>query len=260
MDHFSSAFSSNGYGSVANKIMNDEAAAFLKEKGAMAVGFARMKQLELMRFIDEGHWTWNVAGLVAGLIIMTTSFSGFLFHFFTLSWISAVGDVYLFVAGLIACILEFKHRVLTQYYVDVIKREALFLYRPYGRAAFYFLIGLLQIDVNGGLQGWLIGFYLSFTGAVIFYASQRSVQQLNVLKGNINNETELAEKFKTFDVDHSGYLEVGELASFSASMGAPMSKNDVEAAMLMLDSNSDGKIAFTELTEWWRGRSGENSI
>ncbi len=258
MQQLSTSWFSN-YGSM-NQDGPDTTLTFLQDKGAMAMGFAKMKQLELKHYIDEGHWSWHMAGFTAGLLIIFTSLSNFCFHFLSLSWIAALSDIYLFLSGLLACLLEFKQRLMTQWYVDMIRREALFLYRPYGRGAFYFFVGLLQIDVNGGLQGWLIGLYICVTGIIVYFASQQSVKQLALLKSNINNEAELAEKFKLFDHDQTGFLEADELTKFAASLGATMTEDELQVALLILDTNRDGKIAFNELSEWWRGKAGEHSI
>ena len=69
---------------------------------------------------------------------------------FSLSPLSAALDIYIFFGGLIAITLELKEKVFTQKYMDVLKREALFLTRPYGRAGFYFFIGIL-LSCQGGI-------------------------------------------------------------------------------------------------------------
>jgi hypothetical protein len=64
--------------------------------------------------------------------------------------LSAALDIYLFFGGLVCIVLELKEKVFTQKYMDVLKREALFLTRPYGRAAFYFFVGILM-SCQGGI-------------------------------------------------------------------------------------------------------------
>ena len=139
-------------------------------------------------------------------------------NFFGLSPFKAVLDLYLFLFGLLACVLEFKERVFTLKYLEIIKKEALFLYRPYGRAAFYFFIGLLVIS-QGGLLGLLVGLYTSAVGVIIFYASRSVITSLNTLKQSQYTEQQIAEKFQLFDKDNSGYLDSSELSSLCTSLG-----------------------------------------
>ena len=72
---------------------------------------------------------------------MITSFFGFLADVFEFSPFSALLEVYLFAFGFIAALLEYKELIFTDSWLRIIKREALFLYKPYGRAGFYFFVG-----------------------------------------------------------------------------------------------------------------------
>jgi hypothetical protein len=48
--------------------------------------------------------------------------------------------------------LEYRERLFPLIWLQCVRREALFLYKPYGRAAFYFFAGILLI-AKGGLFG-----------------------------------------------------------------------------------------------------------
>ena len=142
------------YGSVSQ----EEAKSFAVNTGRLAMSEATNKLQQLKLYAEQGQWTWRIAGFLAGLLIVGSSVFSFIAHFFSLSPFSALLDVYLILFGFLACILEYKDLLLTAKVLEVIKREALFLYRPYGRAAFYFFVGLLLI-ANGGLLGFLVGSY-----------------------------------------------------------------------------------------------------
>lgn len=247
-------FNLGPYGSIET----DDVKAFLNLKGNELLGYSQQRFDELKKYAEEGNWTWKVAGLLAGLLIIGNSFLSFFSHLASLSPFSAVIDVYLIVFGIIACLLEYKEKTLTKAQLDTLKREALFLYRPYGRAAFYFFIGLLII-ATGGLLGFIIGIFVCVIGVIIFHASRQAFNQLNTLKGSLHNEQEVAAKFKEFDKDGSGFLDSVELAALCRSLGTQLTLNELESALFILDKNEDGKISFTEFFEWWKGKD-ENII
>lgn len=150
------------YGSV-----DEEAASkFLGEKGQVAMEFSKRKLLELKKYADEGDWTWKVAGFIAGLAIVGLSLLSLLSHLFGLSPIDAILDVYMIALGSAACVLEYKEKTLTQKQLDALRREALFLYRPYGRAGNSFPLSFEPL---------LLAAYRCFRQHNYFYVILRSI-------------------------------------------------------------------------------------
>lgn len=233
-------------------IVNEEAKSLLKNKGGLLMDYGKQKFLEMKKTAEEGNWTWKVAGFVAGLLMIVNSLLSFLSNFFGLSPFRAVLNAYLIVFGIIACLLEFKEKTLTQNYNDIVKREALFLYNPYGRAAFYFFIGVLMA-AEGGVIGFFGGIYCSLIGVVIYTSSTKAFAQLAKLRDSIH-EKDVEEKFAQFDADHSGFMESCELGNLTAALGASMSIHELESAMFILDKNGDGKISLVEFKKWWCNR------
>lgn len=240
------------YGSITA----EEAQRIAASVGNVAVAEAKVKMQELKAYAEEGPWTWKLAGFFAGLLIIVSSSLSLLSHFFGLSWFSAMLDVYSIAFGAIACTLEYKDYLLTANARAVLRREALFLSRPYGRAAFYFFIGLL-ILAKGGILNMIIGIYTMAVGVIIFVASRAAIDSLEKLRSSMKTEREVALKFAEFDVDHSGGLDSTELARLCQSLGAPQSLNELEVALFILDKDADGKISYEEFLGWWQGR--ENS-
>lgn len=112
--------------------------------------FAHMKT-----YVEEGDWTLRLAGLTAGIAIVFTSAIGFLSDLTSLSPFYSVLDVYLFAFGIVMIALEYKNKLFPVIYLQALRREALFLYKPYGRAGFYLLAGILLV-VKGGFLGYVI--------------------------------------------------------------------------------------------------------
>jgi len=51
-----------------------------------------------------------------------------------------------------------------------------------------------------------------------------------------------------------GSLDSSELAALVASLGTTLTLNELEAALLLLDRNDDGKITFEEFLSWYEGK------
>lgn len=240
---------SNQYGSIPS----EEVQKLLAEKGAAVYAMGQQKLVELRDYADNGNWTWKICGFLAGLLIIANSVLSFVFHLTGLSPFVAIIDIYLMMFGVVACLLEYKEKLFTQKYLNLIKREALFLYRPYGRAAFYAFVGLLIVS-TGGFFGLFIGLYTLLVGLLIYHGSRNAVASLNQLKEAKMDEHEIAKKFKEFDSDNSGSLDTKELAALCQSLGSRLSLNDLEAAVFLLDKNDNGKIEYAEFIEWWKGK------
>jgi len=208
---------------------------------------------DFKKYADEGQWTWKVAGLIAGVLIMASSLLSIFSNLLSLSPFSAVISIYIFIFGLVLSILEYKEKVMTERYISALRREALFLSRPYGRAAFYVFIGLL-ILCQGGILQFLIGVYTTIVGIIIFQSSRQVISSLDDMKAARLDTQHLEIKFKEFDKDNSGALDSTELVTLVASLGTTLTLNQLEVALLLLDKNSDGKITFEEFLYWYQGK------
>ena len=121
----------------------EAAKVYASKSAAQIAESTKIKLMELKKYADEGDWTWKILGLIAGLSIAFINSMAFLSDIFGLSPFSAVLDLYLVCFGLVLVVLEYQSKLLTASYMEALRREALFLCRPYGRAAFYFFIGMI---------------------------------------------------------------------------------------------------------------------
>jgi hypothetical protein len=246
--NMSKDLASIAYGSLSST----ETKIFVENATAETLNYSKAKFFEVKQLVDEGNYSWTLGGLISGVIICGLSFLNFFSHLFGLAPLTAVMDVYLFAGGLVCILLEFKERMLTEKYLAMIKREALFLYRPYGRAAFYFFIGILM-TCNGGLLGLIGGLFVAAVGAAIFIGSRKAYQALDSLKSQVYDKATVMAKFDQFDKDRSGYLDTAELSALCMSLGSTLSKNELESALFILDKDQDGKITKDEFIAWWQG-------
>jgi len=96
-----------------------------------------------------------------------------------------------------------------------------------------------------------MGVYTAFVGIVIFQGSKSALSALNSLKDPRKSKSEIEAAFSSFDSDKNGYLDVKEVACLCSSLGYSLNKNELESALFILDSNSDGKVTVDEFIEWW---------
>jgi hypothetical protein len=239
----------SAYGSV----IANEAKSFLDAHGQEIYGYSQQQFAAMKKYAEDGNWTWKIAGLGASIGIVVISVLSFMSHFLGFAPFSAVIDVYLIAIGLALGILEYKSQVFTESYLKTLKKEALFLYRPYGRAAVYFFVGILFVAYSG-LFGKILGLYTTAVGVIVYISSKNAFAQLEGLKGTMKTETEVIAKFNEFDKDRSGALDTQELAALCKALGSPLSMNELESALFILDKNNDGKIELKEFLAFWHGR------
>ena len=142
----------NQYGS----LNATEAEAFVKYGGKRILDYSRKEIQELRKYAEEGHWSWSALGSIAGILITLNGLLGFVDSITDLSPILAVLNIYVFFFGILLVILERKDFSFTKDIQKLIKSEALFLYRPYGRGTLYIFLGAL-VACKGNLFNLILG-------------------------------------------------------------------------------------------------------
>ena len=59
---------------------------------------------------------------------------------------------------------------------------------------------------------------------------------------------DLREAFKIFDKNKSGYIEVSEIISVTATLGQALTEEELDAFMKEADANGDGKLDYEEFS------------
>ena len=62
----------------------------------------------------------------------------------------------------------------------------------------------------------------------------------------------IATVFKSFDKDHSGYIELNEIQSLAKELGSDIPESEAVKIISELDTNHDGRISLEEFVEWWK--------
>lgn len=108
------------------------------------------------------------------------------------------------------------------------------------------------VQFSSAKVDWLILFLAADgIGVMIFIASRQTLQKLSEHKSAMIDEKVIKEKFNSYDKNSDGSLDPKELALLCNDLGSPLGYNQLEAAILILDKNDDGKIQYSEFLEWW---------
>jgi len=150
---------------------------------------------------------------------------------------------------------------MTKGWLDYIRVQARFLYRPYGRALFYFYVGNMVCCTSTFLTAsFFVGIWTSIVGALVFYASRNAAVQARALKAANFDEGLLRRKFEQADGDHNGTLDTAELSRLCADLGCALTRNELEAALVVLDADGDGNISFPEFLSWYTSKNDDLDI
>ena len=242
---------SGAYGSIpVDEESVEVAKVYAKNLVNGLVDYSHTELKELKKYADDGHWTWKILGLTAGILIVAVHALSFLSDLFGLAPFTAVLDMYIIFFGLVAIVLEYKTNLLPAYYVNKLRKEALFLYLPYGRAGFYFFIGII-IVIRGGYLNFLVGIYTIAVGIFIYYGSTSALAKLNQIKASkLISEHEITKKFYEYDKNGNGSIDSKELQALCTSLDIILSENEVESALFILDTDCDGSIDLNEFKAW----------
>ena len=91
-------------------------------------------------------------------------------------------------------------------------------------------------------------------GAFVYYSSKQTYEKLYRMKDSNMDEQKIAAMFQSFDRDASGSLDTAELAKLCQALGSPLSHNELESALFILDKGGSGVIAYGEFLAWWKGK------
>ena len=222
----------------------------------------RTEMKQLLKYVDEGKDSWRLAGFVCSLLLILVSFMSVFVNIVQLNVPYAVLNVFTMAFGLISVALEYnKAHWLTKDLVQMVEKEAKFLSRPYGRAGFYFFVGLM-LACEGYILDFVVGLLLVAVGGFIFYSSYKMYAALALVMTPTKTRQEVLRLFQSIaGVDR--VIDSSELANLFMALGQPLNKYEIEAALFALDENGDGKISQDEFCYYWKnnvGFAGEVSV
>eukprot|EP00903_Cladosiphon_okamuranus_P018909 g17391.t1 len=156
----------------------------------------------------------------------------------------------MFLFGVAILILEMKIPLLPKKIIHSIHKYCAFTTVVWGRGAFFIFIGTLSL-AQWAFVDIILGLYLIGIGAGMIFWGQEAFKTLDALQGEMQDPSVVASLFNKFDHNHDGTLDVTEMGNLLESLGAMMRPTEVEAAIIIMDKDNDGKITLQEFQEWW---------
>ena len=222
-------------------------------------GTAEMQQLELWQ--SEGHQvlrflsgTSAVLLMLCGAVLIIASLASWaLFSALINLYIFAFGAVTLAVELMAARKFSFLHRI-RQEVVD----EAQFLLHTWGRGLLHIFAGSLALGqwspMSNGV-GWLamfVGVFAIAIGASHCGVGGYAMKRISILQREQAQKHNLRASFDRFDAKHNGTLDASQLHSLCRSLGHELGHEELEKAILLMDTNRDGTIQYQEFVLWWQ--------
>lgn len=240
-------------GQISGLINNIQQASQANDEAQGMINIGREKINALVKYAEEGDWTWKVLGLFGGLAMMGTGALSFMGDFFLFNYFGAVLDVYIFLFGILSVCLEYKESILPTKWVDQLKIEAKFMYKPYGRAVLYFFFGVLLIS-QSKLLYLCTGLYLCVIGGLVVYYAGNAQKALQAFKDKKLSFFQLRSAYDAADKNKDG-LTPGELAKMVSKFpGVNLSENELISAIGLLDTDASGKVSYEEFSTWYNAR------
>lgn len=222
------------------------------QQAQKALEFGRKEINEIVKYAEEGDWTWKLLGMFGGLAMMGVGGLTFMGDFFLFNYFGAILDVYIILFGLLTVVLEYKDSILPKSWVEQIKVEARFVYKPYGRAVLYMFFGVLLVSQEKFLYT-CIGLYLIVIGGLVAYYAGQASAALESFKDKKLSSWQLEREYNRADKNKNG-LSASELAKIVCSHGSSLGINEMESAIALLDKDGNGKISYKEFHDWYTKR------
>ena len=181
--------------------------------------------------LNASEMTVRVVGeVLAGVLLVARGMLGLYTHLFSFK---VLVDLWLVGFGVLAVCLELRRFQTGQLFQAVMKQYAKFLTYPVGRAVFYLLIGVLMLS-RAEMPDLVVGGVVTALAISLLVSAKRISRVFNELHSAKYTEGYIMDKFYEFDGDKSGELDSHELAALCKSLGATLSKNELEVLFVFV--------------------------
>lgn len=215
---------------------------------AAKVEAAKLKHM--VARLQDGPVSIKIMSYIGGCMLIFTGFFSFVGNFFTLHPIDAVVHLYMLIFGAVILLIESQSALVPSNILVNIHKYCAFMTMVWGRGAFMVFAGTLAL-AQWHFLDIIIGFYLVIVGAGMIYWGEEAYKSLDALMAEMKNPETVKAMFNKFDDDGNNVLDAKELGNLLASLGAKLRPTEVEAAVMIMDRNQDGKISLDEFQAWW---------
>lgn len=234
-----------------------------------ATGAVRSQVATLGAWIRDGPFTLRVLSFLAGLYAIVAAGVGFFVNIGDVgtsdgrSLLFLVINVWIGIFGLLLVVSEARSTLCSAYLRRLVETGLPLLRSTSGRAWFMFFVGSLAMSqwTPSGSQvlNLASGIVLEILAIANTVVSCRAHAAMARVRAKLSGP-EVEAKFDEFDIDGSGKLDTAEFAELCAALGSSLSRNELESALLTLDTNRDGVISRPEFLAWWRGDQGPGGL
>ena len=210
---------------------------------------------ELNRSFQERDVGIRILALLAGLILVVTSFFEFFGEFFLFHIRHALMEAVTCLLGIVMLILESKQLQVPEFYQRYIYTYAYFLKFAWGRGLLYVIAGILEW-MQGDWNDIIVGGMCLLVGVLYMVVSRRTARKLQFLCESLASEQVLRAKFDEVDYDGQGRLTLEQFRTLTVSVGQHWTRQECEAAFLYMgmaqnEDVSSETLTFADFRTWW---------
>jgi hypothetical protein len=160
-------------------------------------------------------------------------------------------DVLFFVIGLICILYEQDERKIPISVSTYLHAELHIFSTPYGRSLILTAVGLLMLQLPWGMDT-LVGLSVCGGGVYIYMNMRHAEIALAAMKNHISDDGQLRVLFDKCDLDKNGSLDSKEVAMVCRELGTILERNELEAALALLDADGNGVVSYEEFRDWYQ--------
>jgi hypothetical protein len=230
-----------------------------------AIALASKLFHEMVEWLKESPLSTRQLGFMTGFLIMIRGFLACIINFLILNIPMALLDFLTFVIGGVAMSIEYKEPRCPRIIKDWIIHEMLFIYKPFGRPAMYLFIGLL-IAATGdcryrlSTESVVCGGLISIFALIALINTLHSEVKVEASRNKERKVNDIMNAFNAADTDRSGVLSTTELITFLHFLDPTLNGDELEVALLEMDSEHDETVNVKEVLRWYEKRDEEYHV
>jgi len=207
---------------------------------------ARILSNQIQKWIAGGNWSLRMLCLGGGIGMIISGFMSCLKGALTLSLLSAFNELCIILFGAIVILIESPGDMCSYKAKEFVHNYLKFLSFLWGRAIFYFYIGLSMFSTG---TDFIMGLYMFLVGLLYLAVAFATSGKLDDLKNALGDKERIKEKYIEF-AGTNQLMDDKEFCMFCAHFGISLNHNELEAAILNIDVDHDGYIELSELQAW----------
>lgn len=201
-------------------------------------------------------------GTVGGLVLIVDGILGLFFGYsLGLTGLQILNEFFMIAFGVILIFIEYPTLADMSKFRRKLHHFARFLFVPMGRGCFYTYITCLLFSQYPDPVDIISAIYLIILSVLCVKVGLSSQKALHDLKLMFTSVDDIKRKIteirnQNHEILGAGFnlpegLDKSDFRQLCKDYGIILGKNELDAMVLCLDSDQDGKVGFDELCAWW---------